>query len=138
MDYFINNRNTLSVSGTLGAGKFKPENLSELLVDSLYTVKTSSYTERLTNSTFDMRFKGAQLSFKHNFPKAGRDWTADVTYNKRKNAGSNFKLSEADFENYFRITSYFFLAYAITLCIHIIMSFQYLKTYNYLFQGEKN
>ena len=62
----------------------------------------------------------------------------DVVSQTKQNAGTNFKLSEADFENYFRITSYFFLAYAITLCIHIIMSFQYLKTYNYLFQGEKN
>ncbi|HEX5152026.1 MAG TPA: hypothetical protein VFW07_11300 [Parafilimonas sp.] len=53
-------------------------------------------------------------------------------------AGSDFRLREADYGNYFRITSYFFLAYAIVLVIHIIMSFQYLKMYNYLFQGEKN
>ena len=98
MDYFINNRNTLSVSGSLGGGKFKPFNTSELNVDSLYTVKTHSYTERLTNSTGDFRFKGAQLSYKHNFPKAGRDWTADVTYNKRTNKNNN--LIETDYYNY--------------------------------------
>jgi outer membrane receptor protein involved in Fe transport len=98
MDYFINNRNTLSVSGMLGQGKFRPENTSKLLVDSLYAVKTSSYMERLTNSSGNFRFKGAQLSFKHNFPKAGRDWTADVTYNKRKNTNTSF--IETDFYNY--------------------------------------
>ena len=62
----------------------------------------------------------------------------DLVNQTKLNAGSDFKLSETDFENYFRITSYFFLAYASVLCIHVIMSFQYLKLYNYLFQGEKN
>jgi len=61
----------------------------------------------------------------------------DLASQTKQNAGSDFKLSQADFENYFRITSYFFLAYAIVLFVHIIMSFQYLKMYNYLFQSEK-
>jgi outer membrane receptor protein involved in Fe transport len=98
VDFFINNRNTLSVSGSMGGGKFRPENISELLVDSLYAVKTSSYTERITNSVGEFKFKGAQLSFKHNFPKAGREWTADVTYNNRKNTNDNFL--QTDFYNY--------------------------------------
>ena len=98
MDYFINNRNTLSVSGTMGNGKFRPENLSKLLVDSLYTVKTTSYSERTTNSSGNFRFRGVQLSFKHNFPKAGRDWTADATYNNRRNINSN--LIQTDYYNY--------------------------------------
>jgi hypothetical protein len=62
----------------------------------------------------------------------------DLVNQTKHNAGSDFKLSEADFENYFRITSYFFLVYAIVLFVHIIISFQYLKVYSYLFQGEKN
>ena len=98
LDYFITNRNTLSISGAMGNGKFRPENVSELLVDSLYTVKKSSYTERLTNSEGNFKFRSAQLSFKHNFPKAGRDWTADVTYNKRENL--NKSLLQTDYYNY--------------------------------------
>ena len=98
MDYFITNRNTLSISGSMGGGKFRPENLSELLVDSLYSVKKTSYTERLTNSLGDFKFRGAQLSFKHNFPKAGRDWTADATYNSRKNI--NTSRIQTDYYNY--------------------------------------
>jgi hypothetical protein len=62
----------------------------------------------------------------------------DLVKQTKHNAGSDFKLSEADFENYFLITSYFFLVYAIVLFVHIIISFQYLKVYSYLFQGEKN
>ena len=98
LDYFISNRNTLSISGSMGGGKFRPENTSELLVDSLYTIKKSSYTERLTNSMGDFKFRGAQLSFKHNFPKAGREWTADATFNKRTNV--NTSRIGTDFYNY--------------------------------------
>jgi len=98
IDYFITNRNTLSVSGAMGNGKFQPENISKLLVDSLYSVKKTSYSERLTNSEGEFKFRNAQLSFKHNFPKAGRDWTADITYNKRENL--NTSLIQSDYYNY--------------------------------------
>ena len=99
MDYFITNRNTLSISGGIGGGKFRPENRTALLTDYLFdTGETHSYSERLTNSLGDFRFKNAQLSFKHNFPKAGRDWTADVTYIKRKNV--NESRIQQDFYDY--------------------------------------
>jgi outer membrane receptor protein involved in Fe transport len=35
------------------------------------------------------RNMGATLGFKHNFPKAGREWTADVTYNNSRNSNNN-------------------------------------------------
>jgi outer membrane receptor protein involved in Fe transport len=98
LDYFIDNRNTLSVSSNIGNGTFHPESISKLLVDSLYTVKKTSYLERLTNSEGTFKFRGAQLSFKHNFPKAGREWTADATYNKRTNI--NESLLRTDYYDY--------------------------------------
>ena len=98
IDYFIDNRNTLSASGNFGNGNFSPENFTELTVDSLYNVKKTSYSERTTNSDGEFRFRSGQLSFKHNFPKAGRDWTADVTYNNRRNKNQN--LIQTDFYNY--------------------------------------
>lgn len=52
--------------------------------------------------------------------------------------GTEFDMSPAGLESYLRITSYFFLAYAIVLFMHIIMSFQYLKTYSYLFQDKNS
>lgn len=55
----------------------------------------------------------------------------------KQNAGTDLKLSDTAFESYLRATSYFFLVYAIVLFIHILMSFQYIKLYNYLFQNEK-
>ncbi len=98
LDYFIDNRNTLSASTNIGNGTFHPESLSELLVDSLYTVKKTSYLERTTNSDGTFKYRGAQLSFKHNFPKAGREWTADATYNKRTNI--NESLIRTDYYDY--------------------------------------
>ena len=98
VDYFIDNRNTLSASTNIGNGTFHPESISKLLVDSLYTVKKTSYLERLTNSEGTFKFRGAQLSFKHNFPKAGREWTADATYNKRTNI--NESLINTDYYDY--------------------------------------
>ncbi len=88
-DFFVNNRNTISANVSMVRGKFKPESISELLVDSLYNVKTSSYTERLSNTEGEFRRLGSQLSFKHNFPKPGREWTADATFNSSKNESSN-------------------------------------------------
>ena len=98
MDFFVDNRNTISFNTNIGNGSFAPESISKLLVDSLYTVKKTSYLERMTNSEGDFKFRGAQLSFKHNFPKAGKEWTADATYNKRKNI--NQSLIATDYYDY--------------------------------------
>ncbi|NJO25902.1 MAG: TonB-dependent receptor, partial [Bacteroidia bacterium] len=38
----------------------------------------------------NFNFKGLQASFKHNFPKPGREWTADVNYNVRTNKNDNY------------------------------------------------
>lgn len=54
----------------------------------------------------------------------------------KQNTGTDLKMSEASLENYMRTISYFFLVYAVVLMIHIAMSFQYIKLYNYLFQTE--
>jgi outer membrane receptor protein involved in Fe transport len=90
IDYFINNRNTLSVSGTYVKGTFKPGTISDLLIDSLYTpTKTSSFNQREANNKGNFRNIGTMISFKHNFPKAGHELTADITYNRSKNGNTN-------------------------------------------------
>jgi len=61
----------------------------------------------------------------------------DVANQSMQNAGAEFKMSKVNIGNYLRITSYFFLVYAIVLFVHTLMSFQYLKMYSYLFQQEK-
>jgi outer membrane receptor protein involved in Fe transport len=91
-DYFMDIRNTLTVTGNFARGKMSPDNTSDINIDSFAKNRAGAdslfYTEnqrRLSNSDFQFRNKGAQVSFKHNFPKAGHEWTADVTYNNSKN-----------------------------------------------------
>lgn len=97
-DYLVDNRNTITANFSFVRGNFKPENISELLVDSLYNVKTSSYSERLANIEGMFRRLGSQISFKHNFPKAGQEITADATFNSSKNENAN-KIT-TDYYNY--------------------------------------
>jgi len=56
----------------------------------------------------------------------------------KANASPGFTMNDANFQNYLRATSYFFLVYAIVLFIHIMLSFQYLKQYAYLFQDKRD
>lgn len=90
IDYFISNRNTLSVSGNIGRGAFKPNTISDIYTDTLYSpTKTSSYNKRTSDVDGNFRVLGTTVSFKHNFPKAGRELTADVTYNKSRNENTS-------------------------------------------------
>jgi hypothetical protein len=61
----------------------------------------------------------------------------DAVKQMKDNAGSDVQVSEADLEKYLRITIYFFLVYAVVLLTHIIMSFQYLRSYGYLFHKKE-
>ena len=90
-DYFINNRNTITLSGTFARGKMSPSTVSDINIDSfqLGTNIYSEYNNRFSNSENQFRNMGTQLSFKHLFPKAGREWTADVTYNRGKSSNEN-------------------------------------------------
>ena len=88
-DYFIDNRNTISLSGNLVKGSFKPTTISNLQTDLLSNPLTSSFSDRFSNSTNTFRNKGLTLSYKRNFPKQGHELTADVTYNASKNSNSN-------------------------------------------------
>jgi outer membrane receptor protein involved in Fe transport len=90
LDYFIDNRNTLSVSGMIVNGQFKPETRSDLFVDTLNAGgTTSSYTQRLSNTTGEFKNYGGQLSYKKIYVKPGKEWTADVNYNSSKNENHN-------------------------------------------------
>lgn len=90
LDYFIDNRNTLSISGMVVNGSFKPDTRSDLFVDTLNPGgTTSSYTQRLSNTSGEFKNYGGQLSYKKLFVKPGKEWTADVNYNTSKNENHN-------------------------------------------------
>lgn len=100
IDYFINNRTTLSGSVNIGNGKFKPETISELITDTLRTPVVSSLIKRFSNTDREFNNLGGSISFKHNFVKAGREITADINYRGRKGPNDNLVRTEtynADF-----------------------------------------
>jgi outer membrane receptor protein involved in Fe transport len=87
MDYFIDNRNTITFGGSFVRGQFKSSDYINILRDSAFIngafVNELGY--RATNNTGNFRNLGATLSFKHNFAKAGKELTADVNYNGVRN-----------------------------------------------------
>ena len=84
-DYFISNRTTLSASVNFGRGRFKPNSASDIFIDTLESLATSSYSRRNTYTRGEFKNLGTTIGLKHNFPKAGRELTADITFNSRKN-----------------------------------------------------
>lgn len=88
-DWFINNRNTLTVFGMFNRGSFNPTGELFSKTDTVYSdsaVTTSSY--RKTNSSRDFQNIGTGISFKHIYPKDGKYWSGDINFNKSKSANS--------------------------------------------------
>ncbi len=86
MDYFLNNRNTFTVGGNIVRGQFKTKDLLNSYNDTLYNSSaTRESVNRTSASIGNFRNYGATFSYKHNYPKAGKELTADVNYNYSKN-----------------------------------------------------
>jgi outer membrane receptor protein involved in Fe transport len=83
LDYFIDNRNTISLSQSIVNGDFKPDNRTNNIYDTVGGGFETQY--RNTTGKNNFRNYGTQLSFKHLFAHAGKEWTADVNYNQSKN-----------------------------------------------------
>ncbi len=82
-DYLIDNRNTFTISGNYNRGQF--DNFEDQVYDSLNINGLLSNNLGFRESSAEFRNWGTQISFKHNFAKAGREWTADANYNNSKN-----------------------------------------------------
>lgn len=80
-DFLIDNRNTITISGSLMRANFKGLDENTIHYDTLEPTVKRINEDRYTNSKSLMRNNGAQLSYKHNFPKSGYEWSADVNYN---------------------------------------------------------
>lgn len=86
MDYFIDNRNTLTFGGNIVRGQFKSNDFINVYRDLVTTGVTSTdFGNRITKSIGNFYNYGATMSFKHNFAKANKELTADINYNYSKN-----------------------------------------------------
>ncbi len=89
-DYFIDNRNTLTVGGMYVTGKFKNTDLINIDRDTLYqnNLLVSDFGFRDTRTEFTFNNIGANISFKHNFAKPNKEWTVDANFNSSKNSNA--------------------------------------------------
>ncbi len=89
-DWFMDNRNTLTLSGSLTRGHFEPFDQLTVRQDTFLDGSTP-FSEYVRNSMQDRNFRnlGTSVQFKHLFPKDGAEWTADVNYNRTKFFGES-------------------------------------------------
>ncbi|ASZ12062.1 TonB-dependent receptor family protein [Chitinophaga pendula] len=84
LDYYLDNRNTLSVSQNIVAGKFSVfEDLGSEFLNSSKQLQTAN--DRVNNGDFKFRNYTTQVGFKHTFAKPNQEWTADFSYNRSSN-----------------------------------------------------
>ncbi|CAN5840798.1 outer membrane beta-barrel family protein [soil metagenome] len=85
-DYFIDNRNTLTLSGNIVRGRFKSKDIIYIYRDTVKPTETIIETgTRNISAVNDFKNYGTSLSFKHNFAKAGKELTADANFNYSNN-----------------------------------------------------
>jgi len=97
-DYFMDNRNTLTTSASYHHGNFTAHDNITTHTDSLLpTGPRSSSADRDNTNERDFQNLGGALSFKHIYPKDGKEWSTDVNYNgsTSKNEG-NFIIHNFD------------------------------------------
>lgn len=83
VDWFMDNRNTLTFSGSYTRGKFTPMNVINIRTDSLFDSGTT-FSEAIRTSETERSFRnvGGSVLFKHLYPKDGKELTADINYNR--------------------------------------------------------
>ena len=89
LDYFLDNRNTITLSQSLVGGDFEFDNRANIVYDTLNSSPLIESQFRNTMGKNKFRNYGTMISFKHLFAKAGKEWTADVNFNKSKNANNS-------------------------------------------------
>lgn len=90
LDYFIDNRNTISFTANYNRGQF--DNDQSQRVDSTIKGAKTSYSNIGTQSTANFKNLGTQISYKHNFMKNGHNISSDYNYN----SSTNDNLSNID------------------------------------------
>ena len=100
-DYFIDNRNTITVGGMFVKGQFKNKDFINIERDTLYqnNLLLTDLGTRDTRTSFQFRNVGASISFKHNFAKPNKEWTIDANYNNSRNENAGDYRTESFYTN---------------------------------------
>lgn len=80
LDYYINNRNTLTISQNITKGYFYTRE-DQSFRTSNATDALLSRGSRITNTVIDFGNYTTKLHYKKTFPKKGKEFSADINYN---------------------------------------------------------
>ncbi len=88
-DYNLNNRNMLTLSGHVTAGKSNSDDRQTF--DFLYPNRdTNYYGNRISNGNNHNNNYTTELAWKKTFPKKGKEWTASVQFNYSLNHSTGY------------------------------------------------
>ena len=93
-DYFINNRNTITLSGNYVKGTFKNNDLFKINTDSVDNIINEDLSTRTTNNEFFFQNVNSALGYKKLFKKTGRELTADMNYSRAKNGSEGLFVNQ--------------------------------------------
>ena len=94
LDWFIDNRNTITFSESINKGAFRPDDSLHVDVDTLdATSLTNGEYYRRSKTNREFKNIGSSVLYKHIFTKEGTELTADFNYNR---ISSNF---DGDYRN---------------------------------------
>lgn len=95
LDYFIDNRNTVTIGGAFVRGKFNSTDDINILEQKNAPSYSSTITgNRRGDGHFSFKNLGGTLSYKHNFAKSGKELTADLNYNHSNNDNNSSYLTQ--------------------------------------------
>ncbi|MGZ8524200.1 MAG: outer membrane beta-barrel protein [Chitinophagaceae bacterium] len=95
-DYFIDNRNTITVTQDFGNGRFKNDEEQQQQYLDIDRIPVYSGS-RVANARSVFKRNSTKLNYKHSFPEMGRELTADITYNHGNNAENSNILNTFSF-----------------------------------------
>ncbi|HET9056912.1 MAG TPA: TonB-dependent receptor [Chitinophagaceae bacterium] len=99
IDYFIDNRNTITIGQSIVNGNFDFEDRNKFLIDTLGSPLISESQYRNTDGTNKFRNYGTQLSYKHLFTKAGKELTADINLNRSRSNNDSRIFSRSYYDD---------------------------------------
>lgn len=98
LDYFIDNRNTITISENIVNGSFDFKDRNIYLIDSLQSTPVFESQFRNTDGKNRFRNYGTQLSYKHLFAKQGKELTADLNYNRSRSNNDSKIYSQSFYD----------------------------------------
>jgi len=81
IDYYINNRNTISLNGMVVAGQFKTTDNQAYNADYTTPVSFAIYGDQVNNQKAAFQNYNTQLLYKKTFPKIGKELSFDLNHN---------------------------------------------------------